>query len=205
MPKDPLTRTLARLVDLMVIAAGWWLLALSVLSCIEMVTRKVFAYSLQGIDEVGGYTLAIVTAIGFSHTLITRGHTRIDFLLGKLPARLRAWMNGLAMVTLAAMGVYAVQRAWVVLAESIEFESRATTPLQTPMWMPQSLWFAGWALFAVLCVVCAVHCLWLLMRGRSDEVNARYGPQTLEEEIEAEAGEVLEAARLATAASGGRP
>lgn len=205
MPKDPLTRALARLVDLTVIAAGWWLLALSVLSCIEMVTRKVFSFSLQGIDEVGGYTLAVVTAIGFSHTLITRGHTRIDFLIGKLPAGPRAWLNGLAMVTLATMGVYAVQRAWVVLAESIEFESRATTPLQTPMWMPQSLWFAGWAFFAALCVIFAAHCVWLLVRGRSDEVNARYGPQTLEEEIEAEAGEVLEAARIATAASGGRP
>ena len=197
MPKDPFSRTLARIVDAMVIAAGWWLLALSVLSCVEMVTRKLFAFSLQGIDEVGGYTLAIVGAIGFSYTLISRGHTRIDFLLGKLPATPKAWLNGLAMVSLAAMAVFSLERAWVVLAESIEFESRATTPLQTPMWLPQGIWFLAWSLFTVLCVVLAAHCAWLLIRGRMAQVNATYGPQTLEEEIASEAGEVLEAARAA--------
>jgi TRAP-type mannitol/chloroaromatic compound transport system permease small subunit len=200
MPKDPFSRTLARIVDVMVIAAGWWLLALSVLSCIEMVTRKLFAFSLQGIDEVGGYTLAIVGAIGFSYTLISRGHTRIDFLLGKLSATPKAWLNALAMVSLAAMAVFSLARGWVVLAESIEFESRATTPLQTPMWLPQGMWFVAWALFALLCVVLAAHCAWLLVRGRVSEVNATYGPQTLEEEIEAEAGDVLEATRVAALA-----
>jgi TRAP-type mannitol/chloroaromatic compound transport system permease small subunit len=204
LPKNPFSRSLERIVDVMVIAAGWWLLALSVLSCIEMVTRKLFAFSLQGIDEVGGYTLAIVAAIGFSYTLITRGHTRIDFLLGKLPATPRAWLNGLAMVSLAAMAVFSLQRAWVVLAESIEFQSRATTPLQTPMWLPQSIWFLAWSLFTLLCVVLASHCAWLLFRGRMAEVNAAYGPQTLEEEIESEAGKVLEAARAA-ALMGTRP
>ncbi len=204
MPKNPLTRGLQGAVDVMVLAAGWWLLALSVMSCVEMVTRKLFAFSLQGIDEVGGYTLAVVGAIGFSYTLITRGHTRIDFLLGKLPAAPKAWLNGLAMVSLAAMAVFALERAWVVLAESIEFESRATTPLQTPMWIPQGLWFLAWALFTLLCVVLAAHCAWLLLRGRAAEANTAYGPQTLEEEIEAEAGEVLEAARAA-AAQGAKP
>jgi TRAP-type C4-dicarboxylate transport system permease small subunit len=160
-----------------------------------MVTRKLFAFSLQGIDEVGGYTLAVAGAVGFSYTLVTRGHTRIDFLVGKLPAGVKAALNLLAITSLAAMSVFCVSRAWVVLSESIEFDSHATTPLQTPMWIPQGLWFGAWALFAVLCVVLAAHCAWLMFRGRTAALNAAHGPQTLEEEIEAEAGEVLEAAR----------
>ncbi|MDQ8022796.1 MAG: TRAP transporter small permease [Moraxellaceae bacterium] len=202
MPPNPFSRVLGGIVDALVIAAGWWLVALSILTCVEMVGRKLFSFSFQGIDEVGGYTLAVTSAIGFSYTLITRGHTRIDFLVGKLPMKLRSAINVLAMVTLAGMAVFAILRAWVVLSESIEFQSHSTTPLQTPMWIPQSLWFGGWALFAILCVYLAVHALVLWLRGDHAAVNKAYGPQTLEEEIESEAGEVLEQVRQQQAKEG---
>ena len=197
MPPNPVSRVLERAIDALVLAVGWWLILLSVATCVEMVSRKLFAFSLQGVDEVGGYTLAIVGAVGFSYTLITRGHTRIDFLVSKLPERGRSLLNTSAMVTLAGMAVFAVLRGWVVLSESIEFQSHSTTPLQTPMWVPQSLWLTGWALFAVVAVYMAGHCLKLLVRGSHSEVNTFYGPQTLAEEIESEAGEVL--AELAAA------
>jgi TRAP-type mannitol/chloroaromatic compound transport system permease small subunit len=204
MPPNMASRVAERAIDVLVVAVGWWLIALSVLSCVEMVTRKLFAFSLQGIDEVGGYTLAIASAVGFSYTLITRGHTRIDFLVGKLPVKWRSALNALAMVTLMLMAVFAVLRGWVVLSESIEFQSRATTPLQTPMWIPQSMWLTGWALFAAVSVYMSAHCLWLLARGEHEAVNKYYGPQTLDEEIESEAGEVLAQARKA-AEAGAKP
>ncbi len=191
MPPNAASRVLERTIDVLVLAVGWWLILLSVATCVEMVSRKLFAFSLQGVDEVGGYTLAIVGAIGFSYTLITRGHTRIDFLVGKLPERGRSVLNMLAMLTLAAMAVFAVLRGWVVLSESIEFQSHSTTPLQTPMWIPQSMWLTGWALFTIVAVYMAGHSLTLLLRGRHAELNKAYGPQTLEEEIESEAGDVL--------------
>ncbi len=191
----PVPGAVRRVIDVLVLATGWWMVALSLLTCVEMVARKLFAFSFQGIDEVGGYTLAVVGAVGFSYTLLTRGHTRIDFLVSKLPVRGRSALNVLAMATLAACAVFAAWRGWTVVAESIEFQSRATTPLQTPMWMPQSLWLLGWLLFAGVATTLAAHAFVLWLRGRHDEVNAAYGPQTLEEEIESEAGEVLAAAR----------
>ena len=115
----------------------------------------------------------------------------------QLSVRWRSVLNTLAVVTLMLMAVFAVLRGWVVLSESIEFQSRATTPLQTPMWIPQSMWFTGWLLFAVVSVYMAAHCLWLVAQGRHDTVNALYGPQTLDEEIESEAGEVLAQTRKA--------
>ena len=60
-------------------------------TCVEMVTRKLFNFSLQGVDEIGGYTLAVTSALGlFVHAAGTRGHTRVDFLLSRLPAWLCA-------------------------------------------------------------------------------------------------------------------
>ena len=197
MPENLFSRWLHRGVDVLVLLCGWWLILLSLATCFEMVSRKLFHFSLQGIDEIGGYTLAVSTAIGFSYTLITRGHTRIDFLVSKLPAGGRAVMNFIAMLSLAAVATFAVYRASSVLSETIEFQSTATTPLQTPLWIPQSLWFVGYALFAIIAVYLAAHALFLLLRGRIAELNKLYGPQTLEEEIESEAGDLLKEVRQA--------
>jgi TRAP-type C4-dicarboxylate transport system permease small subunit len=183
-------RPMRWLVDLLVLATGWWLVLLSAATCVEMVGRKMFQFSFQGIDEVGGYTLAVASAIGFSYTLLTRGHTRVDFLVQRLPQGVRAAMNWLAMVSLAALSLYAVRRGWHVLAESIEFQSHSTSPLQTPMWLPHSLWFFGWSLFALNAVVLGGHATWLLLRDRA-RLNRDYGPETLEEQIQAETGKAL--------------
>jgi TRAP-type C4-dicarboxylate transport system permease small subunit len=201
MPDNLLSRWLGKGIDILVILSGWWLIAFSLASCFEMVSRKLFQYSLQGIDEIGGYTLAVTSAIGFSYTLITRGHTRIDFLVSKMPVPARAALNFLAMLTLALLAAFALYRGWDVLSESIEFQSTATTPLQTPLWIPQVIWFIGYAMFALISVYLASHCGWLLLQGRNTELNKLYGPQTLEEEIESEAGDVLKEVRQGGGAS----
>jgi TRAP-type mannitol/chloroaromatic compound transport system permease small subunit len=175
------------MVDAFTLASGWWLLLIAAATCVEMVSRKLFNHSLQGIDEVGGYTLAVTSALGFSYTLLARGHTRVDFLVSKLPVAARAFLNTLAMVTLAAMALFAVYRAFDVLSESIEFQSHATSPLQTPMWLPQSLWFFGYVLLAVTASYMGVHAC-VLMFTDHDRLNEVYGPPTLEEEIESETG-----------------
>lgn len=180
-------RILARTADLFTLASGWWLLLIALGTCVEMVSRKLFNFSLQGVDEIGGYTLAVTSALGFSFTLLARGHTRVDFLLGRLPTGPRAALNALAMVTLAAVAVFASYRAFNVLAESIEFDSHSTSPLQTPMWIPQSLWFFGYLLFSLTATAMAVHACLLLLKDR-ERLNRVYGPPTLEEEIESETG-----------------
>ena len=90
----------------------------------------------------------------------------------------------------AAMALFAVYRGYTVPSESIEFQSVSTSPLQTPLWIPHSLWFIGWALFAACAAILAAHAAILFVRD-TRELNRQYGPLTLEEEIEAEAGEVL--------------
>lgn len=198
MRMQTLLRPSRAVADVLVLAIGWWLLALSVLTCIEMVGRKLFRFSFQGIDEVGGYTLAVASAIGFSHTLLARGHTRVDFLIQRLPEAAKALLNWTAMVTLAALSLFAVTRSWNVVSESIEFGSTSTTPLQTPMWIPHGLWFCGWVFFTLNAVILAVHATWLVLRDRG-RLNTEYGPETLDEQIESEAGEVLRAAGIAAA------
>jgi TRAP-type mannitol/chloroaromatic compound transport system permease small subunit len=186
LPSDPLTRTLHRIVGFFAVACGWWLMFLSAMTCVEMLGRKVFGFSLQGVDEIGSYTFAVVGTFGFSYALLTRGHTRVDFLISRFSGTKRAVLNFTAMVTLAAMALFFVYRAFEVVSESRDLGSTAATPLATPLWIPQAIWLLAYIVFAVTSLTATGYAIALLVRGALAELNRRYGPQTLEEEIESE-------------------
>ena len=94
MPSNPFTRALRGAIEFATLACGWWLIALSVATCVEMVGRKLFGFSLQGVDELGGYTLAVTSAIGFSYTLLLKATPASTSCWSKLPspcARSSTW------------------------------------------------------------------------------------------------------------------
>jgi len=182
-------------------ACGWGVLVLSAAITVEILGRKLFAFSFHGIDDIGGYVLAITAAVGASYTMAMRGHTRVDVFLVRMPQGLQRFLNLLAMATMALFAVFATWRGSVVLLESIEFQSVATNPLQTPLWQPQSLWLLGLALFAAIAVAYAVHAALLYARG-SAQLNRLYGPMTAQDELEAELTARLEREAQADAQAG---
>lgn len=192
---NPLTRFLGPPARVLALAGGWWLLGFSFVTCFEIIARKFLGFSLQGIDEVGGYTTAVVSSLAFAWALVTKSHTRVDFLLSHMPEWLRAVLNAFAYALLAGFAVFASLRGWAVLEETIEFDAHAITPLGTPLWIPQSLWLAGIVVFAAIAVLLALHAAWLLLTDRK-RVNQLYGPMTLDEEV------AIEASAIATRTAG---
>ena len=180
---NPVARFLMPAARAVALLSGWCLLAVVVLTCVEIVGRKFFRFSLHGVDEIGGYTLALICAFGFSYVLLRGNHTRVSLLEAHLPARLRAVLNVVTMVTIAAVSLFAAWRGFAELQVSIELRSVSNSPLQTPMWLPQGLWFAGLAIFAIVAVTLAVHAVLLFMRGRR-ELNRFYGPAGGADEVE---------------------
>src|SRR6266536_3678851 len=85
-------------------------LALSVVVTVETIARKVFTFSLQGADELGGYALALGSTIAFSLALMGRNHIRVDVFHELFPRWFQAFLNWFSIVTLALFGVFV---AWV--------------------------------------------------------------------------------------------
>ncbi|GAA5176910.1 TRAP transporter small permease subunit [Modicisalibacter zincidurans] len=166
------------------IAAGYAALGLSLLIAFEVIARKFFNFSLQGVDEIGGYVLAIGVAFSFAYALLHRAHTRVDMLLVKLPVPLRAFLNTLAMLLLAAFAAFMLWRAVETLRETLEFGSRASTPLQTPLWIPQTLWGLGLGVFALLAVLLALRALSLLLHGCFASINGEFDPRSADDELD---------------------
>jgi TRAP-type C4-dicarboxylate transport system permease small subunit len=182
---NPISRVVEPVARWAAIVCGWGVLALSVAITIEILGRKLFNFSFHGIDDIGGYVLAVTATVGASYTMAMRGHTRVDVFLVRMPVGLQRALNALAMATLALFAVFAAWRSTIVLLESIEFQSVATNPLQTPLWQPQTLWLAGIYLFAAIAVAYAAHAAALYVRG-SPLLNRFYGPMTAQDELEAE-------------------
>lgn len=180
-----LMKSYGQVARLCCILAGWALMAIAIAATVEVLSRKYLNYSFQGIDEIGGYMMAAVSAVGFAYALTTRSHMRVTLLFPYIPGWLRAILNVVAMLTLAAMAVFCAYRGVFELIDSATSLKRSNTPLSVQLWIPQSFWLFGMMLFAVGTILAALHALGLLFSDRF-LLNRLYGPQSLEEEISTE-------------------
>jgi len=199
MEDDPISRVVEPVARMAAIICGYAVLLLSLAVSVEIVGRKLFSHSFPGTDDMGGYVLAIIAVVGASYTMAKRGHTRVDIFLVRLPTGWQRVLNLLAMVSMAAFATFAAWRGTNVLLESIEFQSVASNPLQTPLWQPQSLWLIGLVLFALISGAYAVHALLLFASG-DPKLNRYYGPASVQDELEAEL--TAQAERAAQAEAG---
>ena len=150
--------------------AGLSLLACVALILIEIVVRQM-GMPLGGTDEISGYVMAITTSWGVAYALTEKAHERIDLLRAKCVPAGRALLDCVAILALAGTAIVVAWRGWSVLSITLATGAKANTALETPLWIPQLLWWSGWVWFAVSAVLIAVASLMLLAQRRYDDVN----------------------------------
>lgn len=167
-------------------AGGGMILFAALMVSVDVLCRRLLGVTMSGSDEVSGYLFAISTAMAMPYALMLRANVRIDALYTHLPARLRAALDLLGIGLLAVFAGIVTWRAVLTVQVTWDNGSRAITPLQTPLIVPQSLWLAGWVLFCL----CLVLVIWgmaaALMRGDLARARALGGVLSVEEEIEEE-------------------
>jgi TRAP-type C4-dicarboxylate transport system permease small subunit len=162
---------------------GWMLIALSFLVASETIARKAFNFSFQGADELGGYVLAVGSALAFTIALVERAHIRIDLVHERLPAAVQAVLNWLAIVLLAGLGLFLAYYCWLVIRDTLAYGSTAATPWATPLIYPQAVWYAGLVIFALVAMWLAVRATRLLLAGRIQTLNREFHPKGALEEL----------------------
>ncbi|MEK7753063.1 MAG: TRAP transporter small permease [Acidobacteriota bacterium] len=161
-------------------------LFLSVAVAVETLMRKIFNKSLQGVDELGGYSLAIGAALAFTMALLSRSHMRIDLVHDRLPRLPRALLNLAAAIFLALSAVSLVAMAGYSLNDSIGMSSTAQTPWATPLKYPQSVWLAVLAVFMLAALGYALRALWLAATGRVGQLDDEFQPKSTKDELKEE-------------------
>lgn len=180
---------------------GTTFLALAAVVTVETLSRKLFNISLQGADELGGYALAVGSTIAFSLALMGRNHIRVDVFHEMMPARVQAFMNWFSIVTMAAFGIFVAWVATKVITDTMEYGSTAQTPWATPLIWPQSVWYAGLVIFALVATGYALRATGLLATRRVEALNHDFHPKSAKEELKEE----LDDLALRQAAEGAKP
>jgi TRAP-type C4-dicarboxylate transport system permease small subunit len=143
---------------------GGALCMLSLVVVIEVLLRKGLLVSLQGVDELSGYVLAVVAALAFFMAMLDRGHMRIDIFYAMMPRPVRLFSDGLAVLSMAVGAVLVGWMAWITLSESREFNSVSQTPWATPMVIPQTVWLLALLPFVLLALVSLLRFAGALIR-----------------------------------------
>jgi TRAP-type C4-dicarboxylate transport system permease small subunit len=119
----------------------------------EVLGRRIAFFRVGGADEIAGYVMAGIATWGFSYALVDRAHVRIDLVQAKLPAPGRALFDVIALASVLCVALLVSYYAYDVLAKSIDRGSRSNTPMSIQLWIPQLIWFGGWAWMALTAAI----------------------------------------------------
>jgi len=183
---DAIWNLTARLARGFASLGGIMLLVAAILVSAEVLSRKLLTVVYSGSDEMAAYLFAVGTSWSMAHVLITRGHVRIDALYGRLPLRVRALLDVLALVTLGVLGFVLLDTGYDLVHTNFTEWNRANTPLRTPLALPQIPWLLGFALFFFAIVLTLLRTVLALAKGDYVTAGMTAGVASQDEEIAGE-------------------
>jgi TRAP-type C4-dicarboxylate transport system permease small subunit len=192
-PPELITHRISRV--LAWIAGAIVLLGCGLLITIDVITRYFFKRAVVESFEISGYALAACVGLGLAFTVTSKANIRVDILLGALPTRVRPIFDLLAATALAVTAAALAWFTWKTLAQSWAMDAKSVSRLQTPMVLPQGIWWVGLVWFAATAILVPVQAALRLVSGDRDGTDALIGTLQIREEIEQAGLETREAER----------
>ncbi|GHE20490.1 TRAP transporter small permease subunit [Halomonas urumqiensis] len=169
---------------------GAMMLLLALLITVETLIRKFFAMSIGGVEELGGYAIAIAAPLAFCVAMVEQAHIRINLLHMRLPSTVQAVLNALAALSLGLLAVFLIYFTVQTVIDTHMYRSIAQTPWATPLIYPQSVWLVAMSAFALAAFVLSMQALRLLFKRDWHALNRRFGPSSTQDELEEELAEL---------------
>ena len=168
------------------IVFGVMMISLSLAITAETLLRKFLSYSLGGIDELGGYAIAIAAPLSFTVALIGRSHIRINQLTQYFPSKAQAVLDVAAVLSMLLLAGFFFWFTVQTVIETQTYRSIAQTPWATPLIWPQSIWLITSLTFPIAGIILALRAIKLLARGDWRSIRREFGTISPEEELQAE-------------------
>lgn len=135
------------------------ILAVLVLTAVNVAGRYLFSAPLRGTEEATGFLVVVMVMFGAAEAYRRGDHIRIDILTERLGPRGARWIDLLSHV---AVGIFAANLLRTGL-HTVEFSRMfgAYSPgyLQIPMWIPQSALVVGGGLLLAMAALRLIDCI----------------------------------------------
>lgn len=156
------------------VAAGLALLACITIILFDILLREV-GISFSGSEEISGYVMAAVTSWGVCYALTAKAHVRIDLLRNKGNVMMRSIFDLISLAALSYVAVFLAYHVLPVLTKTLKSGALSNTSLEVPLYIPQSVWLAGWVWFAVSSSILLIVALVLVFQGKYEQVDEIIG------------------------------
>lgn len=165
---------------------GGLMLSLAALITIETLIRKFFSLSMGGIDELGGYAIAIAAPLAFCVAMVEQSHIRINLLHMRLPTATQAVLNVLAALAMGLLAAFLLYFTVQTVMDTHKYHSIAQTPWATPLIYPQAVWLIAMTAFSVAAAALSAKALLLMLKRDWKALNRQFGPSSAKDELKAE-------------------
>ena len=162
-------------------------LASVLLVSVDVICRKFLGFTTGAANELSGYAFAVSTAWALAFATLQRANVRVDVVYQHLPVRVAAVLDWVALVALGVFLAVLTFYAFDVVHTSWSENAHANTPLGTPLWIPQSLWFIGLTWMCVVLALMLVRASVALVTGDLETLQALCGVRSAQEEADDEA------------------
>lgn len=181
LPPEPWPQRISRI--LAWVGGAIILVGCSGLITIDVVTRYLFKRGMVESFEISGYALAACIGLGLGFATTSKTHIRVDILLDAFPRPVRVAFDLLSALSLALLAIALAWFCWGTLAQSMAMNAKSVSALQTPMALPQSVWWVGIFWFACVAVMLPVQAVLRLMAGDGPGFDALIGSLRVTDEI----------------------
>lgn len=154
---------------------GVVLLSTVAIILVEVVVRKLLNTSIQGVDEIAGYGMAISFALALPDTIIRHTHIRVDVVYQFFSTRLQVFVGVATLVIFAAYMATLVYFCASLAIDSYQASVRSSGLLGIHLYIPQTLWVIGLAFGLVIAVVMPVLALLGVVRKEWNFVDRVIG------------------------------
>ncbi|MFH1123544.1 MAG: TRAP transporter large permease subunit [Pseudomonadota bacterium] len=109
------------------------LIAMMLVTTVDVIGRYIFNSPLTGANEIAEYLQVLVVYFGIAYTAVQKGHVAVDVLFNRLPQRGQGFL--ISFVSLAGAALFAVI-AWESIVQSLVFKAamRSSPVLDVPVW-----------------------------------------------------------------------
>ena len=181
LPPEPWPQRISRI--LAWVGGAIILVGCSGLITIDVVTRYLFKRGMVESFEISGYALAACIGLGLGFATTSKTHIRVDILLDAFPRPVRVAFDLLSALSLALLAVALAWFCWGTLAQSMAMNAKSVSALQTPMPLPQSVWWVGIFWFACVAVMLPIQAVMRLLAGDGPGFDALIGSLRVTDEI----------------------
>lgn len=146
------------------IFAALAILAVLVLTAINVTGRYLFTAPLRGAEEMTGFLVVAMVMLGAAEAYRRGDHIRIDLLTERLGPKGARWVDVLSHVAVGAFAANLLRTGLHTVEFSHSFGAYSPGYLQIPMWIPQSALVIGGALLLAMAVLKLIESLLAFVR-----------------------------------------